>query len=398
MAGSGIQRFGYFLDDLQYVGEQGLRPILNNLMQIAPALGIVTLAGDQLIRQMGGLDAVMTKMGLSSPLTTEAERMEALGNQTHRTAEEQKKLNEYKQEAQRIDAMMAGKSTQERATAAAVAGAIAEADPNAVVRGLIQNRGGAEGLLAKDEKAAALADLQARRAALQGQLERGELTDQELMSLGAVGAAPGVREQKLASVRQSRMEAIVKLLEEEETLRREMLGRQKKEVQRLMIRAQEDPAALLAEVEKNPGRFPPGFADALRAATPAALEAQAQARLEAQGARQGRLIEQEMERDARARADGIKRALGPMTVEGAIRQTKRDEDMAERYRRHGERMAALMAPEIRQSRVMDASQLNASIQASVTNGPSREEQRLIEVRKEIADFRRDLRNLPQPVK
>lgn len=39
-----MQVFGQTLDDLQYVGEQGIRPIVNNLMQISPAVGIATIA------------------------------------------------------------------------------------------------------------------------------------------------------------------------------------------------------------------------------------------------------------------------------------------------------------------------------------------------------------------
>jgi hypothetical protein len=45
-----MQMFGQTLDDLQYVGEQGLRPIINNVMALDARLGILLLAGDLLYR------------------------------------------------------------------------------------------------------------------------------------------------------------------------------------------------------------------------------------------------------------------------------------------------------------------------------------------------------------
>ena len=48
MASNKLLQFGNVLDDLQYVGEMGLRPIINNIMQISPAVGIPLLAFDQL--------------------------------------------------------------------------------------------------------------------------------------------------------------------------------------------------------------------------------------------------------------------------------------------------------------------------------------------------------------
>jgi hypothetical protein len=44
VAGYKMMQFGQTIDDLQYVGEQGLRPVINNIMQISPALGIAMIA------------------------------------------------------------------------------------------------------------------------------------------------------------------------------------------------------------------------------------------------------------------------------------------------------------------------------------------------------------------
>ena len=52
--GMQLQVVGQTLDDLQYVGEMGLRPIINNLMQINPLLGTSVLMFDALRRS--GLD------------------------------------------------------------------------------------------------------------------------------------------------------------------------------------------------------------------------------------------------------------------------------------------------------------------------------------------------------
>jgi hypothetical protein len=49
-AGHKLQVFGQTLDDLQYVGEMGLRPIINNIMSISPTVGIALLAFMQLAK------------------------------------------------------------------------------------------------------------------------------------------------------------------------------------------------------------------------------------------------------------------------------------------------------------------------------------------------------------
>jgi hypothetical protein len=60
-----LMALGSTLDDLQYVGEMGLRPIINNLMMLSPALGIALIAFDQirkhseeLISALRGVNAV----------------------------------------------------------------------------------------------------------------------------------------------------------------------------------------------------------------------------------------------------------------------------------------------------------------------------------------------------
>lgn len=53
-----VRQMVYAVDDLQYVGEQGLRPIINNIMMISPALGVALIAVDQFSKNWEGLGEV----------------------------------------------------------------------------------------------------------------------------------------------------------------------------------------------------------------------------------------------------------------------------------------------------------------------------------------------------
>lgn len=57
---------GQTLDDMQYVGEMGLRPIINNLMQIHPLLGLAALGFDQMRKH--GAEVVPVLESLSKNL------------------------------------------------------------------------------------------------------------------------------------------------------------------------------------------------------------------------------------------------------------------------------------------------------------------------------------------
>lgn len=46
----GMQKFAYLLDDLQYVNQMGIRPILNNIMMFSPHLAIAGIVADQVYR------------------------------------------------------------------------------------------------------------------------------------------------------------------------------------------------------------------------------------------------------------------------------------------------------------------------------------------------------------
>jgi hypothetical protein len=89
-----LAAIGGTLDDLQYVPEMGLRPILNNIMAIAPAAGIALLALDQLRKHFTDLQFLWG----GNATKTQAEQMEALRDATARTAAETAKLAKYDRE------------------------------------------------------------------------------------------------------------------------------------------------------------------------------------------------------------------------------------------------------------------------------------------------------------
>lgn len=93
--GSGLYGFMYMLDDLQYVGQMGLRPIVNNLMMIHPVLGMIGLAADQVVRHWTQLQALWTG---ESATKTEAERMKELAKAVALTVDEARQLSQYNME------------------------------------------------------------------------------------------------------------------------------------------------------------------------------------------------------------------------------------------------------------------------------------------------------------
>jgi hypothetical protein len=92
---------GQTLDDLQYVGQMGIRPIIGNLMQFSAALGIVLIVGNLVYSNW---DKLMSLFG-TGKVRTEAEEMEELARKTKLTAEETARLTRYKKEQASIEAI-----------------------------------------------------------------------------------------------------------------------------------------------------------------------------------------------------------------------------------------------------------------------------------------------------
>ena len=105
-----MMQFGQTLDDLQYVGEMGLRPIINNVMQLSPELGIALIAvqslasaiGEKLISEMMGLsDETDDAKSKVEQLT---EKVEQLEKKPHKLAVDFKDLEEAQAKLDKLKA------------------------------------------------------------------------------------------------------------------------------------------------------------------------------------------------------------------------------------------------------------------------------------------------------
>ena len=88
MSGQKLMQLGQTLDDMQYVGEQGLRPIINNVMQLSPVLGTAMIAVQLLYSNWDNL----SKLFGAGHVKTQAEEMEELRKKTSLTADEAERL------------------------------------------------------------------------------------------------------------------------------------------------------------------------------------------------------------------------------------------------------------------------------------------------------------------
>jgi hypothetical protein len=157
-----LQVFAQGLDDLQYVGQMGLQPILNNVVQLSPAIGVALIAGNLLYKNWDSIAALWRK----GETLSEADRMEALEHATHKTAEQTRQLKEYKEQIAELDKLNALKSDETRDRGAAVQKAIGEAGPGAAQAAV------AKGLY--DEAQAKIRELTGRVADFGARQARGE--------------------------------------------------------------------------------------------------------------------------------------------------------------------------------------------------------------------------------
>jgi hypothetical protein len=199
---------GGTLDDLQYVGEQGLRPVLNNLMQLSPVLGIAALAIDQVYRHWDQLMGLMG-VGLPQPALTGPEllaanlkkatdEMEALQKKATLAWYEVKRLGELKaeiagmtkvQEAEKsVESALKTPSDEERERGTGFAKALSESGGKVAYdefKGALDDQKDAKGLVfnpstgmmgkpedvARDMVAAALAGDKIARDAIRSSLQ-----------------------------------------------------------------------------------------------------------------------------------------------------------------------------------------------------------------------------------
>ena len=105
-----IMQLGQTLDDLQYVGEMGLRPIINNVMQFDARLGILLIGVQSLINAFGEhlTKAVMgytTETGAAVDQTERlAKQIEELEKKPHKLAVDYKDLEEAQAKLDKLKA------------------------------------------------------------------------------------------------------------------------------------------------------------------------------------------------------------------------------------------------------------------------------------------------------
>lgn len=243
-----LQVFAQTFDDLQYVPEQGLRPILNNIVQISPAIGIAVIAVQGLVTALGGLEGISKRLFSESGTGTEAELMDKLAKNTKRSADETKILNQHKKEQQQIEAMLGGQSAKEKATASAVQEAFDESDAEAVVQGIMASRT----TLEHDKHLPGAIARKTEQLATARRVMAGGGTDEEITGYGAGGPAA----------------AIERLKGELNDLARKLMAARRKDAEDAMLAAKKDPTALLREMERNPQNFDAGVISRFRDATP----------------------------------------------------------------------------------------------------------------------------------
>jgi hypothetical protein len=112
--GNQLQIVGQGLDDLQYVGEMGLRPVIGNLMQFSAYAGIAAI-GINLV--WNNWDKISTLWG-EGHTKTEAERMEDLAKATEKTAWQAKELGKYQETKKAKEAIYTDKTKDEESTEA----------------------------------------------------------------------------------------------------------------------------------------------------------------------------------------------------------------------------------------------------------------------------------------
>lgn len=129
--GQALMQLGYIADDVQY----GFSGIVNNIGPLAYGLGAsgglaaaAQLAAVAVYQLYTHWDQFTDLLGVGT-VRTEAEEMERLGKATSRTADEQDRLNKFKEQEKRIQQMLSGRSAEEEATGKAVQDIYDEAGP-----------------------------------------------------------------------------------------------------------------------------------------------------------------------------------------------------------------------------------------------------------------------------
>jgi hypothetical protein len=143
-----LQVFAQTLDDLQYVPEMGLRPILNNLTQISPALAVLGIGVQAVISNWGSLIGLMG----SGKLETEAAEMERLGKATRMTADEADRLSKLQQQEAGKQLAAGAKTPGRKAEEQSIEDLLEKQNP-AIMQAIREARGASIDRVAKSQEA-----------------------------------------------------------------------------------------------------------------------------------------------------------------------------------------------------------------------------------------------------
>lgn len=302
---AGMQ-FGYMVDDIQY----GFQSIVNNVAPLTQSLAlgmgqsaaaanawgagvqIAAVGAYQLYRHWDDFLALLE----IPTVRTEAEEMEALGDKTRKTADETDRLNKYKREQARIQAILDRRPEGEEKSNKATLDAIVEADSERVLKGIMDTLGG-EGRLKR----------------IDSETEKILKEEEEMVAIAEkdYGKDSMVAEATRKTARDHRKE-------EQDKVDKENLAYAKK----IMV----DPAkrdTLIALAEKHPTAFPDGLAGNLRAETPDARDRQQEVKDEDKAIDQMSQAAADDERRVKAQENADKQAE-------ADRKRREREEAAER--------------------------------------------------------------------
>lgn len=249
-AGYKMIQFGQIIDDLQYVPQQGLRPILNNIMQIAPAIGIALVAVEGLVKAFGGWEKILAP----GHTKTEAERMDELAKATEHVAAATDKLIKMKRIQAAVEAQQSSQTETEETQAKTVREAVKEGPQDLVKKGLVEVH--ADEITKTDAEASAAFDqLEAARSK---------------RYLDVIGG------KKAKGMNQKQLDEYIDSYKTVKPLKEAYQDKLDKAARKIMAEAEADPQALdrlIRMVDANPGAFPKGLGDQLREATPAGQKA-----------------------------------------------------------------------------------------------------------------------------
>lgn len=327
-AGGGMQRFqqgmiqaGYAVDDLQY----GFKGIANNIQPLLMALGlggglagIISIVVTGVVQLQQHWDSLMSAFGMGR-VKTQAEEMDELAKATSRTVEQTAKLGEYQKLQKAAQALEGGQPKSETERQAAAVGGINEAGgKDRLAAGIRGVRGtGVDGL---DPRMPGYQEyLQAKKEAENPE----KFATNNPGSMGQGRTASQVKEAAQAAMKAARDQNNTASETEAKKMADQAVAGQAGGLD-----------ALIGEVRRNPGAFPPGALEELEKAHPKNIRAR---KLEAAMSEEGDSIQRGRERYTKEQEQiGRQLAQGEQTIQ---RRMKQDEIGQKRVFNIAERMA-----------------------------------------------------------